>query len=391
MGESSPTTTTLPSPGSARYSVLDFARLAAVFMMIQGHAIGTFVIPSEIPPYEGFWGTIYTWLRGLTSPTFLLISGMVNFVGLRRDEAGRVLPRVLRKRIRRALMLILIDYMLVFPSGRVWGLAVLTPDEWGRFLHVGTLNIIGVSLLVVVLFMRITRSDRSFAILCLGTGITIAGVTPWVHNVDWFAHIPAFFAHYLTYKGGSFFSIFPHTGFMLVGAGMGGYVLHLLRDPNRWKFTIRMVELGFALVMVMLGVELFAPVLLPKHDFFISSPFIFGEKIGLSFMLISLYSVFFHLTRRWAPAYSLLSKKTIHIYVAHILFIFGNTWVWGFGRAFAGSLHIWQGVLMAAAAIVFSFTVGIVTARAERDNPALHGTLRFGFACTLTYFLLFGV
>ena len=375
----------------ARFSVLDFARLAAVFMMIQGHSIGTFVIPAEIPPYEGFWGTIYTWLRGLTSPTFLLISGMVNFVGLKRDEQGRVYPRILSKRLRRALLLILIDYLLIFPSARIWGLAVVTGDQWHMFFRVGTLNIIGVSLIGVVGLMWLTRSNRHFMYACLGLGTAIAVATPWVHNVDWFKALPSYFAHYLTYKGGSSFSIFPHTAFMLVGAGLGGYALDLLRDGNRWKFTLRMGEVGFALIMLMLGVELFATPMLPKHDFFISSPFIVGEKVGLSLILISLYSVLFNVSTRYSDSYSLLSRKTIHIYVAHILFLFGNAWVWGFGRIFHGTLHIWQGALMAAAAICFSLAVGVAFASAERDRPDLHRLMHYGLACTLVYFLLFGV
>ncbi|MDH7514695.1 MAG: heparan-alpha-glucosaminide N-acetyltransferase domain-containing protein [Bacteroidota bacterium] len=373
-----------------RFAVLDFARLMAVFMMIQGHTVGTYVIPAEIPQ-DGFFGMIYQWLRGLTSPTFLLISGMVNFVGIRRDERGRVLPRILRKRIRRALLLILVDYMLIFPGNRVWDLFVLPADRWFAFFRVGTLNIIGVSLLMLVGVMALSRSDRAFIASATIVGTLIAAATPWVHRVDWFAFLPPFFAHYLTYKGGSFFSIFPHSGFLFIGAAIGSYALALLRENDTWKFAQRIGELGIVVTILALTAGVYGRHLLPPHDFYISSPFLFCEKVGLSLILIGAYSVVFNLTRRFERFYSELSRKTLHIYTAHVLVVFGNTWIWSFSRVWRNAFTFENGLLLAAVFIVLSFGVGILLTYAERGRVVLNRSLRFGFTVFLSYVLLFGI
>ena len=388
-----PPSISTPSPAepvrSPRYAVLDFARLAAVFMMIQGHAMGTFVINAQIPS-EGFGGAVYTWLRGLTSPTFLLISGIVNFVGIKRDETGRVLPRILRKRVRRALMLVLIDYLLIFPCNRVWDLFTLKPEQWFAFFRVGTLNIIGVSLLLVTGLMAVTRSNRSFLAwsIAIGAGITIA--TPYVHQVDWFTILPPYFAHYLSFKGGGSFSIFPHTAYLFIGAGLGGYALRLLRDPQPWKFAFRFGEVGIALVIVTLAGWLVGNRWLPQHEYWLSSPFMVGEKIGLAMVMICLYSVVFHFTEGAADFYSRLSRKNIHIYVAHILVIFGNTWVWSLSRLWHNNLSIWQGIPATLLVLALSYGIGIAIVQTERHQQKVFAAARVVFASVLVLFLLIG-
>ena len=372
-----------------RYAVLDFARLMAVFMMIQGHSIGTFVMASQIPS-EGFWGAIYVWLRGLTSPTFLLISGIVNFVGIKRDEEGRVLPRILRKRVRRAVVLILIDYLLIFPANRVWDLFSLQPEQWFAFFRVGTLNIIGVSLLLVTALMAVTRSNRAFVLWSLVIGAGIAFATPYVHQVNWFALLPAYFAHYLSFKGGGSFAIFPHSGFLFVGAGLGGYALRLLRHPNPWKFSFRMGEVGLAVILTTISAYLVAHTWFPPHDFWVSSPFLFWEKVGLSMVMIGLYAVLFHVTEGAADFYSRLSRKNIHIYVAHIMIIFGSTWGWSFSRMWPNTLTLAQGVAATALVIALSYGIGIGIAAAETRRPDIYRWLRIAFGVGIAYVLFIG-
>jgi hypothetical protein len=383
-----------PSPPegarSPRYAVLDFARLAAVFMMIQGHAMGTFVMQAQIPS-EGFGGAVYTWVRGLTSPTFLLISGIVNFVGIKRDEQGRVLSRILRKRVRRAVTLILVDYLLIFPCNRVWDLFSVQPEQWFSFFRVGTLNIIGVSLLLVTGLMAVTRTNRSFLAWSVAIGASITIATPYVHQVDWFTILPAYFAHYLSFKGGGSFSIFPHTAYLFVGAGLGGYALRLLRDPQPWKFAFRFGEVGLALVIVTLAGWFVGNRWLPPHEYWVSSPFMVSEKIGLAMLMISLYAVVFHFTEGAAAFYSRLSRKNIVIYVAHILVIFGNTWVWSFSRLWHNNLTIWQGIPATLLVLALSYGIGIAIVQMEQHRPKVYTVVRYLFASILAAFLLIGI
>jgi len=239
--------------------------------------------------------------------------------------------------------------------------------------------------------MRFTRSDRSFMTVSLLLGGAIAAATPWAHNVDWFGMFPPFVAHYLTYEGGSYFSIFPHTAFMFIGAAFGSYALNLLKEGNPWRFTQRMAEIGFVITIVALSAGVYGRNLFPPHNIFISSPFIFAEKVGLAILLVGLYSVFFNLLRRFERHFSDLSKKTIHIYTAHVLFVFGNGWVWSVSRIWKNELPLWEGALLAVLMIALSFAVGIVMVYSEKHKHALHRALRVGFATLLSYLLIFGI
>jgi hypothetical protein len=361
----------------------------AVFMMMQGHAIGTFVMPDQIPT-QGVIGDLYMRVRGLTSPTFLLISGMVNFVGLTRDEHGRVLPRILRQRTRRALSLILIDYLLIFPGNRVWDLYFLTPNQWSDFFRVGTLNIIGVSLLAATGLMAVTRSDRSLLAWSLALGMGIAVATPFVHAVDWFAVLPAYFAHYLSFRGGGFFAIFPHTAFLLLGMSLGGFTLRLLQDSHRWAMTAGFAVAGVAIGLVTFAAYVWTNPLLPPHDYWTSSPYTVGEKVALSMVLVAVWSVLFRATEGAASFYSRLSRKNIHIYVAHILLIFGNTWVWSLSRVWHNSLDLAQGIAAAALVIALSYGVGITILWLEERRPAVWRRVKIAFVVILAWLLLVG-
>jgi len=373
----------------ARYGMLDLSRLLAVVLMIQGHAIGTFVMASNVPP-DGWYWLLYMPLRGLTASTFLLISGLVNFVGLRRDAQGRVLPHVLWRRVRRGVALILVDYLLTFPARNVPALWLLTSEQWFGFLTVGTLNIIGVSLILLTVVMALTRSDRSFALVSLAIGVGIMVATPCVHAVDWFAHVPAYVAHYLSFDGGSHFLIFPHSAYLFLGAALGLPVLQWLRDPNPWTVVWRLGVVGLTCAVVGIVGAPAIESIFPEHNRWLSSPALVLERAGGSLLMVAVYAVVFELTKGAAGVYALISRKTIQIYVVHILLIFGHVMFRPPTLSFHGQLGWVDGILVTAAVVAASLGVGWLVAWLDRDRHALYLRLRLAGILLLAYFLWFG-
>jgi hypothetical protein len=258
------------------------------------------------------------------------------------------------------------------------------------FFRVGTLNIIGVSLVFATGLMAVTRSNRALIAWSLAIGTAIAIATPYVHQVDWFALLPAYFAHYMGFGGGDFFAIFPHTAFLFIGLALGGPTLRLLADPRRWALTIGWAAAGVAIVVVTIGGYLSANPLLPPHNYWTSSPFTVGEKVGLSLVVIGIWSVLFRVTEGAASFYSRLSRKALHIYVAHSLLVFGNAWAWSFNRLWYGALSPVQGIGAAALVIALSFGIGVGIMRLEEHHPAAWTRVRFGFGAVLAWFLLVG-
>ncbi|NTV74844.1 MAG: DUF1624 domain-containing protein [Holophaga sp.] len=59
-----------------RVLVLDFIRLAALLLMIQGHTLDALVDPRRLDPETFHWRT-WMHLRGLTAPLFLMVYGFM--------------------------------------------------------------------------------------------------------------------------------------------------------------------------------------------------------------------------------------------------------------------------------------------------------------------------
>lgn len=372
-----------------RFAQLDVARLAAVVMMVQGHAIGTFVAAARVPADGVFW-LVYMPIRGLTAVTFLVVSGLVNYVGLIRDAQGRVLPRILLRRLRRGVALILVDYLLSMPMKSVWHLELMSSEQWFSFFTVGTLNIVGVSLLLLTVLMAVTRSDRAFARASLIAGLGILFATPSVHQVDWFAHLPAVLAHYLSFDGGSHFNIFPHASFIFLGAALGPWVMSWMQDGHRWTSAWRLVATGAGIYTLAVMLVPVGAAVLPAHDYWLSSPFLALERAGGAFVLIGVYAACAIATPQWAGRYALVSQKVLHIYVIHIVLIFGHTWVRSPTLPFHGTSTWTEGILVTLAVIAGSLGAGAMLAWLDRHRHRAYVWLRGGALLLLLYLLWYG-
>lgn len=372
-----------------RFPQLDLARLAAVFMMVQGHAIGTFVAAARVPGDGLFW-LIYMPIRGLTAVTFLVVSGLVNYVGLVRDADGRVLPRILWRRVRRGVALILVDYLLSMPMKSVRHFELMSSDQWFSFFTVGTLNIVGVSLLLLTVLMAVTRSDRTFARASLAVGLAILLATPSVHQVDWFAHLPAALAHYLSFSGGSHFNIFPHASFIFLGAALGPWAMDWMQHGRRWTSAWRLVATGGVIYTLAVTLVPVGSAVLPAHDFWLSSPFLALERAGGAIVLIGLYAAFAIATPQWAGWYAMVSGKVLHVYVIHIVLIFGHTWVRSPTLPFHGTSTWTEGILVTLAVLAGSLGGGALLAWLDRHQRRTYVWLRRGAILLLLYLLWYG-
>ncbi|MCX6140750.1 MAG: heparan-alpha-glucosaminide N-acetyltransferase domain-containing protein, partial [Candidatus Kapabacteria bacterium] len=82
-----------------RLYALDLARFMAMLFMMQGHVLDALVSSSVIDISHAPWN-VWHWIRGLTAPVFLMVSGAVHVFATKRDADGRVREDVMGKRIR---------------------------------------------------------------------------------------------------------------------------------------------------------------------------------------------------------------------------------------------------------------------------------------------------
>ena len=163
-----------PRPGSGRILFIDLARAIAVLLMVQGHTIDALL-------HQDFRTSLqynaWLYLRGLTSCTFLFLSGAAfSLTALRHwDEQRRPSRRAL-KRVRRLLFFLALGYFVHFPMGKFVHLQFATDERWRSFLAVDVLQNVAVTLLGLQALIALTRTPRQFAAVCAGLAVAIAGI-----------------------------------------------------------------------------------------------------------------------------------------------------------------------------------------------------------------------
>lgn len=339
-----------------RLSGLDLARFLAMVMMIQGHVIYALAAPDVVNTSVFPWN-IWHYVRGLTAPVFLFVSGAVHVFANKRDEKGKLPTKTILKRIRMASLLIFIGYLMQLPVRRIWDLFSVSPDLLFRLYQVNILQLFGVSLIFLLFVFIITRSEKTFGILSFVVAFFITFINPYVHSVDWFNVLPDFFASYLSTKRGSIFPIFPFTAFLFYGAAFGA-ILKSIKPENRTTLVI--------IWGIFLGVLFFFINYLIRY-FHIGEQFITGplgsitltlERLTLVFFIISATSFIYLLTPKLSNIYSMFSKHALFIYVVHLMILYGTPFFDSIARKNPNSLNLEQ--TLVAVFIVEFVSIGIV-------------------------------
>jgi uncharacterized membrane protein len=105
---SSGTQMTSSSLQPKRLLAVDLARVVAILFMIQGHALDVLLDPAY---REGFLWDKWLYLRGLTAPTFFMLSGFSFMIASSRHWESHIeLSRPFFKRIRRFFFFVLLGY-----------------------------------------------------------------------------------------------------------------------------------------------------------------------------------------------------------------------------------------------------------------------------------------
>lgn len=314
----------------ARVVFVDMARAVAVLFMIMGHTLNVFLAPAY---QQGQGFAAFMFVRGLTSCTFLMLSGFAFMIASAKYwDAHLHLSRRVVRRLRRFVFFVLLGYAMRFPVERWAHFAFLTPDRWRYFLTVDILQCIGMTLVALELLVLVTRTPRRFALTAttLAAGVVLA--TPAAWRVDWTAALPVGAAAYLSPATGSLFPLLPWAAFMLLGVGLG-YVYATAWPADPSAFTRRiLLPGGVALVAAGLLLHQLPWSPLGAGEFPKVSPNFFLIRAGCVLLVFALIA---HLMRarvhlpRIAAA---LAQESLLIYFIHIVVLYGSRWNVGLAR-----------------------------------------------------------
>lgn len=335
-----------PAGKRPRVWFVDVVRLLASFQMVNGHTLDAFLV-EEVRHGQAF--DRYTFVRGLTSVTFLTVAGIAfHLATLARFDQHRSSKVEVQKRFRRAGLLILIGYLLRFPADAFFGDATEAAAAWDLFFSCGVLQCIGVTLFVLELATVAAKKPYVVVGVSAACALLLLGGAPFVH------HLPVDgawrpFTSYLTNAGGALFPLFPWAGFVFLGVVIGWVTLpHGGATKSRVAIP-RLALVGLAIVGAHYALEGLGPI--GPADVPLSTTPVFS-LLKLSFVLAVVFGLAIVClpVRRLPKLLRILSAQTLFVYAFHLWLIYGG----GLASRFGRTLTLPQGLLASATMVVLT-------------------------------------
>jgi len=281
------------------------------------------------------------------------VSGAVHAFATKRGEDGSIREDVIAKRIRWALTIMGIGYLMFFPASRIWDLPFVPSEGWKGFFAVNILQLTGAAILLFVFAMASTRSVKQMGQRAQWMTLAIVALTPVFQYAPFVSELPLWLRSYVSTDSGSLFPIFPFAAYLFAGLAVGAR-LHAIPKEDR---DARLKYFGWRAGAALMALALTAQLILSsmgvgaEHLEHPASILLFFRRVGFVLMFFSLSVVILERTwvlRKW---YSLFGTKSLWIYIIHLVILFGTPWWSSIGRTEFRTLDLTVGVLAAIGVI----------------------------------------
>lgn len=365
-----------------RLVALDLARILAMGMMVVGHSFFDLAQPHLYDIDEFPWN-FWEFARGLTAPLFLFISGVVQVFANKRDSNGKLPQAIVHRRVRTAFLLIFIGYFLNFPVRQAYHVFVVDKMVLVPFFQVNILQLIGITLLLVVILFLILKNNRTLGIVTFVLGLLILVLNPSVHLVDWYKVLPLPIAPYFSLTKGSYFTIFPFSAFLFFGISFGT-LLQRFEPELRYKNILKFGSL-FGLILLPIGLVVYYAILnlnLPFFDAFKGNSGMSVIRLSLVFFIIDLVVLAYLLCLKRFPTVenisTTLGRNSLFVYVIHLLLLYGLPWYSGLATRFGKTFSIAESFLLSFVILVISFALVFIFEYFGRKEKLARPILKYG-------------
>jgi uncharacterized membrane protein len=327
-------------------------RALAVLMMVQGHTIDTF-LADQYRTYDTTLFSIWFTIRGFTAPIFMFTSG-VAFTYLLKSykEPFFQNPRV-KKGLLRFVVLVLIGYLLRYPTYTVFDYSIVTFPQWMGFFTVDALHLIGFGLLFILILSFLSEKTKANDYLIFSSGALFFFILFSItEQINWANYLPIPFAAYLYHGTGSFFPLFPWAGFVISGAMLGSYLAHNPDSFTTPKFSIRLLVLGVSALAVSQLIELIENIFLNGQDIWTDNLYVIAMRIGWILLLNSFMSWFALKLKRIPEFVKQVGRHTLLVYAVHSIILYGSAWIPGLNLIFSRRMDIYSSILSAVIMII---------------------------------------
>jgi uncharacterized membrane protein len=319
-----------------RLAYIDWMRGLACVLMIQAHCYDSWLSS------EARKSSFYRWsqeVSTLAAPIFLFLCG-VSFalVTERMSQEKKPRSQIFKTAIVRGaeilgfgLLLRIQEFVLGYPI-----------SHWTDLLRVDVLNILGVSIVLMALFWRMTTTfgvrelsttgRRWMIALSLMIAAVVALATPPLWTTHRLRFLPWMLESYINgvhiYDSPSpwLFSIFPWTGFAFVGLAFGIFLFMDFAQRKESSALAAVAATGVVACGVSLWWDYSGTRIYAIYDYWHSSPNFFLMRCGI--LLILAFAIFAWCRWGWATKgfspFIQFGKTSLLVYWAHIEFVYGR-------------------------------------------------------------------
>lgn len=334
-----------------RIIFIDLMRAFAVLMMVQGHTIDAF-LADEFRTSDSILYNLWVTVRGFTAPIFMISSGVAfSYLFFLNDKPFHDNPRVF-KGIQRFLILVLIGYLLRFPTHRVIEFSIVSFEQWMVFFQVDALHLIGTGILLLIFFAYVSEKFKlNIFIVYSIAAFFFFSIWNITEQINWANYLPIPFAAWLYHKTGSLFPIFPWAGYVISGGILGTY---LAKNPaifKEKKFVIKLSLVG-ALFLVLAFVTSIIQNKFFGYKFFITDNyFVIFLRLGVVILLNSIMAAISLFMKDIPEIIKQVGRYTLIIYAVHVIILYGSAWIPGFYMFWPKSLSL-KGSILAAILLI---------------------------------------
>jgi uncharacterized membrane protein len=339
---------------------LDLLRALAVMMMVEGHTVDTLLL-NEYRSYDYLGFKLWQFARGMTAPIFMLTAGMV-FVYLLRSTTlpFRDNPRV-AKGVKRSLLLLAFGYLLRFPSSSIIGVFSAPAEQWRAFWIVDALQLIGMGILLILFAAFLSEKWRLNDLAVFGCGGAFFFVcAPFCELIVWNDWLPAPIAAYFYSGSGSLFPLFPWAGYVMFGGVLGAYLARDGRESEPFRLIIGLIVLGTTLLALYYFAQSFKAANYGPVHFWASNQDLTLLRLGSVLLLIVPIAALSARVRAVPPALLAVGRRTLPVYLLHLVILYGSPWNYGLNRVCDKCLPLWPSI--AAALLMLIVMVGFAVA-----------------------------
>ena len=284
---------------------------------------------------------------------------------------------------------IAIGYLMVFPANRIADLRWVSKDVWSVFLQVNILQLNGVTLLLLTALLACARTVRRYAAWSLGLGFLILLSAPIVSSVNWFRWLPEGLAAFLSFNHGSLFPLFPASAYMFLGVGLGALLLEAPEERRVRTFRLTSLTASAAFLLLAMAAGHLPVDLLPAHDAYKAGHAYTCFRLGFAFLIFGLLAWIAELWPRLAASCAPMGRKSLYVYVGHIVLLYGTPWTPGIVTARFHALSVSEGAMFVP--LVGGITFGAIVIwdwvrnRSESLETLIHASVVFALAYALVF------